>query len=397
MAVYGVVAEYDPFHNGHLYHLQRVRESGDCEAVAVVLGGNFLQRGRAAAFPKRERARMALQNGADLIVELPLPYAAASAERFAQAAVHLLRALGLVDKLSFGSECGDIRLLQAAADALLSPRTDELIGDGLRGGKSYPAAREAAVRRCFGGEVAGVLKAPNDILAVEYCKALRALNAGMEPTAVRRAGASHGEKTASGRLESASALRAKLAAGEDISPFVPENVSVLISELLAQGRAPSSMEKLETAVLASLRLKTAGDFQGLAHISEGLENRLLAAVKTASSLEELYGAAKTKRYTHSRIRRAVLAAFLGIRESDVLTDPPYLRILGFNASGERLLRTAKSKSALPLVLRASDVKKLGPAARRVYALENRSTDIFNLSLPHIRPCGTDMTDRPVKI
>lgn len=395
MAVYGIVAEYNPFHNGHKYQLDVVRSHADCSGVVAVMSGNFVQRGEAAVLPKQARVQMALMNGVDLVLELPVPFATATAEKFAEAAVYILSATGAVDKLSFGSESGDIALLAQTARAVLSDEMQCMIQEELKQGKSYPAARGAAVERCCGAEIASVLKAPNNILAVEYIKAIFNQNSPIIPSTVLRCGAAHDSTSASGNQLSASAIRELIRQQSGIADFVPENAHAVFKQSVAEGFAPASMKKMETAILASLRMKSSSDFKNIPDVSEGIENRILAAAQTSHTLEALYDAAKTKRYTHSRIRRIVLCSFLNLSNDFVSATPPYIRVLGWNTCGQHLLRTMKKSAALPIVKSAADIKKTGGAAVEFYNLENKTTNIFNMMLPRIRPCGTEMTDNPV--
>lgn len=390
MSIYAIVAEYNPFHNGHAYQIQKNKQTGDI--VVAVMSGSFVQRGESAIFPKRVRARAALLSGADLVIELPCAYAASSAEGFARGAVGIINALGCADYLSFGSECGDIAVLTAAAELLLSDAAQSAIREHLERGVSYPAARAAAVQKIGGEALSAVLGAPNNLLAVEYIKALLQSCSSVQPMTVRRQGAGHDAELPDGEFLSASALRSLLKAGKDISPFVPQSAMQVYKDAVERGEGPADYKKLETAVLAHLRKCTPSDFTLLPDVSEGIENRLLQAVRTASDLESLYDLAKTKRYTHSRIRRLVLASFLGLTESLRDMPPPYIRVLGFNAAGREALKIMGKTASLPIVATVGDIKKLGADAQRMFALECRATDLFALTQPKIGDCGTEMTD-----
>lgn len=392
MAIYGIVAEYNPFHNGHKYQLDKIRECSDCSGIIAVMSGNFVQRGEAAIMPKCERVSAALQNEVDLVLELPVPFATATAEKFAFAAIYILNSFGMTDKLSFGSECGETDSLISAAEAVMSVNVDELIKAELKSGVSYPTARARAVKQYCGAEIYEILNEPNNILAVEYIKAIKKLNSPIVPTTVKRAGAAHDSKIIANNIISASAVREIINKNSGISEFVPKNALEIYKSALNCGSAPSSMKRLETAILASLRMKTSTDFNNIPDVSEGIENRILSAAKTASTLTQLYDLAKTKRYTHSRIRRIVICSYLGITRDYLSQNPPYIRVLGFNSNGRAILREAKKKSQLPIVMSASDIKKLGKPAIDFFELECRTTDVYNLSLPEIRRCGTEMTE-----
>lgn len=395
MSVAGIIAEYDPFHNGHLLHLHETKKLAP-NGVVVVLGGNFTQRGAPAAFPKRVRAKMALEAGADLVLELPLPFSMARAETFASGGVEILAALGVVDTLSFGSECGDLSLLQKAADAVDSEKTQAAVRAALQSGMTYAAARETAVRACFGDTLSDILHEPNNILGVEYLRACRRAAPQLSCHTVLRQGAAHDAERPAGGVASASFLREALLAGKDVGAFVPSSTAAVMKEAMRVGLAPADIQQLETAVLAFLRT-TPEALEAVPDLSEGLSNRIYKAARTARTLEELYDTAKTKRYTHARIRRAVLSAYLGVQKADVETGVPYLRVLGFSARGRALLQTAAKRAAKPVVLRASDVRPLGERARRLFALECAASDVHALLRPTRGACGEEMTEPVLRV
>ncbi len=390
MGVCGIIAEYNPLHTGHRFLLSQALKQS--EAVVVAMSGNFTQRAEPALLSDRYRAEMALYSGANLVLQLPLPYAVSTAQTFARGGVSLLANTGLVDSLFFGSECGDIERLKTAANAVLAPETDKEILKFLEQGLAYPVARERAAEALFGEEVSAVLQNPNDILAVEYVRAILELQADMEPKTVKRQGAGHDAKTTEAGFASASYLRKALKNGEDIRAFLPEASFEILEKAMKKGFAPSDYGKLETAILAKLRVSKPEDFALLPDASEGLENRLLTAAKTATSLEELFTLTKTKRYTHARIRRLVLLFFLGVDKTLTEGDVPYLRVLAADKTGIELLRRMEQTAKVPILKRAADAKALEGRAKTMYALECRATDLYNLTLPNCRPCGTEMTD-----
>lgn len=395
MSMFGVVAEYNPLHNGHGYHLSQIKDN-ESDGVVVVMSGNYVERSETAVISKRYRTQMALSNGADLVIELPLCYATASAEKFAFGAVYLLNALGIVNYLSFGSECGDEQLLSEIADAVVSPEVDDRIVEELKKGISYPSARYNAVKELYCKEFSDLLEQPNNILGIEYIKAIKKLKSAIVPKTVARKGCGHDCETPEDDILSASALRKMISDEHSIDRFVPASTLEIINTAEKAGEYPSDFRKLETTILAFLRQKKSSDFQNIPDVSEGIENRILTAAKTARSLDELYSLAKTKRYTHSRIRRIVLCSYLGITENYYDMLPQYIKVLGFNTKGREMLKTAKSTALLPVVMSASDIKKLSEVAQSLFELECRSTDIFNMTLPRILPCGTEMTDNIVK-
>lgn len=389
MVLTGIVSEFNPFHSGHAYLIDRARKNGATH-VAVVMSGNFVQRGDAAVLTKWARTRQALLCGADLVAELPLPWAVAGAEKFARGGVFLLDALG-ADVIAFGSECGDAELLNRAAGALSSPLLGPAMRGALQKGTSFAAARQEALRTLFGGETAELFTHPNNILAIEYLKAIRESGFGLVPLTVKREGAAHDSGTENGRFASSSHIRSLLENGNCCAAFLPEAAEEVLRDETDSGHAPSSLRHAERAVLARLRSMGSADFAALPDVSEGLENRLQKAVRQATTLQELYSLVKTKRYAHARIRRIVLSSFLGINASSSDEAPPYLRILGFNSRGKEILHARGKAAKVPVVTQSADLQSLDNRARNMLQLESRSTDLFALCMPKAGPCGLDRT------
>lgn len=408
MKVAGVIAEYNPFHRGHALQLKATRAAG-VSHIAVVMSGNFVQRGEPSVCPKAARVRAALQNGADLVLELPLPWAVASAEGFAHGAVSLLWALGCVDILSFGSETGDasrIAAMAAACDAAEgSPELKAALGTGL----PFAQARAKAARALRG--IAIDEAGPNDTLAIEYLRAISSLGGNMAPLAVKRMGAAHdapglcgdtgagfpSESAPGGAVASASEVRRLLTAGEveRACAFLPPTAAALLREAVARFEAPFDYGRFAMTELSFLRRLSPSDFALLDDVGEGLENRLYGAVRQACSVEELLTLTKTRRYAHARLRRVLLGAFLGLGGGFRKSTPPYLRVLGANGRGRELLRRATSAGRLPVVSRTAQFAALGEEARRVFALECRGADLYTLGLPHPGPCGSEQRFSPI--
>ena len=403
MKIAGIIAEYNPFHNGHLLQIEATRAAG-AGAIVAVMGGNWLQRGAPALCRKQARARAALLSGADLVLELPLPYAAATAERFAFGGVEALAGLGCVDLLSFGSEAGDLSLLSACAAALEDPRLDREIRARLKKGLPYAAARQQGVEALFGPETAEPFSHPNNILAIQYLRELRRLGMPMEPFTVERRGAGHGAgplpagEGADRPTASASWLRGQLEAGrgEAARPYLPAAAWEVVSRELSQGLG-ADPARLELPLLAALRRMSAADFAALPDVSEGLEHRLFSAARSATSVYQLLERVKTKRYTHARLRRILMAAYLGIPADLAFRRPPYLRVLGMTGTGEKILRLAGSRATLPLSPSLARLERLGGEAARFAALESRAADLYALLCPHILPCGTEYTESIIKV
>lgn len=347
----GIICEFNPFHKGHKYLIDSVKNDG---LVICVMSGNFVQRGEFAVYNKFERCKVALENGADLVVELPAPYALMSAEGFAKAGVNLLKKTGVVNKIAFGAECDDTNKLKEIADKVSI--SQELIKDEMKKGISYPAAR----RNVIGSDL---LDTPNNILAIEYIR-----HTTLPYTAIKRIGKGHDTDD---KLYSASAIRQTL-----------DNDKIC------------SIYNCEKAILAKLRCMTAKDFEKIEDVSEGLENRIYESVRNSCTLDELYDSIKTKRYTHSRIRRIILKSYLGITK-EYSKEVPYIRILGFNGRGKILLSEMKEKAQLPIIGRYADTQKLDDFGKRMFELECHCTDLYNLGYKVPLPCGTEQKSQIV--
>ena len=396
MKVSAIIAEYNPFHNGHRYHIEETKRRTDNSFVMVIMSGNFVQRGEPAIIEKRERARAALLGGADLVVELPVPWATASAERFARGAVYIAAQAGIVDYLSFGCENGDINSLNQIArilnDKVYSREIKNYYDDNMC---SYAQARSAVVNEILGRDCTEMMMKPNNILAIEYIRALMSFKSSIEPIGIVRQSAEHDSESTIGNMTSAMNIRNLIRSGKPYERFVPLSTAKIFDSAQENGLFPSRYSRLETAVLADLRRKQPSDFAGVPDVAEGIEHRILEAAKSSVSLDEVFDKVKTKRYAHARIRRIILSSFLGITEQAVTALPPYIRVLGLNDNGRMMLKEMKSKFFFPVVMKYGDVKYLDDNARKIFMKESLATDIFNLSLPERRVCGTDMTDEVV--
>ncbi len=381
MRVAAVVAEYNPFHCGHGYQLEMTRRAGATHIVAV-MSGNFVQRGEAAVYDKFLRAEAAVKNGADLVVELPLPWAMSGAQTFARGAIGIAGALGCVDMLSFGCESGSCSKLESVADIISSSSFEEHLGRVLPHSVSYAAARQQALSELAGEESASVLASPNNILAVEYISAAKQMGVDFEYNAVSRSGDGYNDSAPSGKgFASASAVRGLIRSGEDYSGFVPESAAKMYSPDYADEK------RVESAVLYALRRLSVDDILLVPDISEGLENRIYSAIREAVSVEDLLERIKTKRYPTARLRRIIMSLFLGVKATDSAGIPPYIRILACNEKGKEILSV--SGSVLPIVGRASQIKNLGGRAGGIFSLECAADDIYALCFSPVRECGAD--------
>ncbi len=372
MAAVGVVAEYNPLHTGHLRHLALTRQAAPGAVVVVCLSGNWVQRGDCAVTDKWRRAAWACRGGADLVVELPTPFALSSAETFARAAVSLLDAAG-VDRLSFGCETPDLPALTALAAALDSPGFAAALRPHLDRGLSYPAARERALA-ALAGEAAGLVRRPNNNLAVEY---LRALPPHIAPLPIPRSGRHDGPLEPG--CPSASALRRLLRGGEAeaAGPYLAQPWEGPVYDLA----------RLERAVLCALRQMDVPALAALPGGSDGLAQRLWRAARTAPDLPTLLDRAGTRRLTLARIRRLCLWALLGLSPADRPAAPTYLRVLAMTGAGAAHLAALKGHCPLPILTKSA-------RHRDALALEARLTDLFSLCAPDPLPCGEEWRHSP---
>lgn len=397
MDVIGVVGEFNPFHLGHFQHFQRSREllGGDAPIVCV-MSGDFVQRGTPAVFDKHARGETAARCGADLVFELPLPWCVSSAERFALGAVGLLDRLGVVTHLSFGSESGDLAPLTALALAAGERENIERTKDLMAAwGISFAAAREKVLEELLGAD-ARLLEKPNNVLGVEYLKALFSLRSAMIPMTTRRAETRH-DAESDGPLRSAGQLRSMMEAGEDIAGYVPAAARAMPREEMAAGRGPVTMAKLEQALLSRLRMLKPEDFQALPDATEGLGNRLYAAVRSEESVEGILSAVKTKRYPLSRLRRMVMCAALGVRSGAGGACPGYARLLASTERGRALLRDVKEH--LPVITKPAAARELPPADRAIFELTASARDFYVLGYDVIneRRGGSDWRTTPATL
>lgn len=384
-----IICEFDPLHLGHRLLLEK---AGACGApVFCVMSGNFVQRGAPAMLDKWTRARLALLCGADLVIELPLSFACAGAERFAMGGAALAGAFG-PGELFFGSESPDTPLLGEIARVLLSPKFSRALAECPKD-MSFAARRQRAVKALLGAEAGEVLGLPNANLGIEYCKAIIKLGALLQPVAVRRQGDGHGQDDTGGGMLSASALRKLTLEGGDLKGLAPDCTIEALEAAREEGRC-AHISYLERAILCKLRGMSQEELAGLPDLSEGIENRLYRAVKQALSLEELYALTKNKRISHARVRRLVLSAFLGIG-APLPERPPYLRLLGATPRGLRAL--GELRPPLPIVARGRDVEALPPEAQEAFRLEARADDLYGLATPSPQPAGRDYSEPLAKL
>ena len=378
MSVVGIVCEYNPFHTGHLLHINETRRAfgPDCSIVCV-MSGDFVQRGEPALYSKFARAEAACRCGADLVVELPLPWALSSAEGFARGAVSILGSMG-AEYLSFGSEAGETGPLEEIAKLLL----DESITQEIKAlmakqsELSFASARQRILEMRM-GDKAGLIAKPNNILGVEYIKAIRSLDLDIKPFTLRRTGSEH-DGEGSSEIKSASELRKLIRQGKDVRPFIPEQAFSVFEREHKQGRAHNA-ELFEIAMLSRLRALGREDYNCLPDSGDGLGNRLWKAVRTEATFDAVLASAKTKRYALSRIRRMCMCAALGIDAQMSQWLPYYGRVLACSEKGFAVLRGIEAGEGFSIVTKPASANKLSATERKIFQLGADAHDLYSLA------------------
>lgn len=396
MRATGIIAEYNPFHNGHAYHALQARACSDADVVIAVMSGHITQRGEIAVFDKWERAKSAVAEGVDLVLELPTVFAVRSAQYFATGGVQLLHRLGVVDHLSFGAEEANLDLLQAAAEALENQSVIDQLKQNLRDGKSYAAAvAEALVSHTCTTD--SLIQSPNNILGIEYLRAIKKHAPYMKALPIRRIGSRYHDTAMSGKFSSATALRHALRQSiippTDVLTSLPDYSSKTIRQLFASGWAPTNSSYLDPAILSKIRRLTDHQLQTFPELSEGLENRLRKAADQAGTVADLLLRLKSKRYPYSRLQRVLAHLLLGttswqLAEFDA-TGPLYARVLALNSRGQRALRVISRHAEIPIVTKTTKFLNTRTYHSGVFnllqamlAVDVTATDLFALCLPN---------------
>ncbi len=398
MKTAGIITEYNPMHYGHLALIQAIRRRfGGDTAVICAMSGDFVQRGDFAVARRHARAEAAARSGADLVLELPLPWAVSSAEGFAQGGVEVLAATGLLDVLAFGSECGDSAALARIAGALEGAAFQAALKAELTRGDSFAAARQRAVSAFLSPADAALLSAPNNTLGIEYCRGLARVGAEPELFTISRIGAGHDAAVEDAGSCSASAIRHLLAENrraEALPRMVPAMRAAYEREEAAR-RAPVFASACERAILARLRSMTPAEFDALDTGHEGVGQRLYNASRDTATLDAVLDAAKTKRYAYARLRRMTLWAYLGLTPAERPSSVPYLRVLAANETGRALLGRMRKTARLPVVTKPAAIRGLSPEARRLFEMESRAADLYTLAYPELtEACGSLWRQEP---
>lgn len=381
--VLGIIAEYNPFHNGHLYHIAQSKRLSQCDYTIGVISGNFVQRGNTSIVNKWTKTEMALLNGIDLVIELPTIYAISSAENFAEGAIKILDSLGIVDNISFGSESCDIDVLNNLSNVLYKEPKEytALLNHELKKGLSYPKARENALLMYLNDiqKYSNVISKPNNILAIEYLKALKKIKSHIIPMAIKRQKVYYNDKCIVDEYASATAIRQLIKTNrfDEARRVMPNSSYGLLKEEIKKGNYVIDISRFEKEIIYTLRKMDINDILNLPDVSEGLENVLKKAANSCNNLYDLLNISKSKRYTQSRLQRILLYVLLEITKKDMSNSKklmPYIRILGFNSKGRELLSEICNRNPkLPVI---TSIKKFMDTSTNKHLKDMLKKDIL---------------------
>ncbi len=366
MKVAGIIAEYNPFHNGHEYQVKQVKE--ECDAVVAVMSGNVVQRGTLAVYDKFMRARAAVLGGVDLVIELPCVYTLAPAELFAKGAIAVLNATKAVTDLYFGSECGDTHSLKRAAEIMLNepPEVSQRIKESLRQGNGY---KLATLEGYVGTIPAEILNAPNNLLGIEYIKAIIESGSKIEPHALLREFANHNDTSPSNNFASGNTIRDLLDFGLDIAAFIPP-----ITYPLYEYAEPVDRTVLDAIVMYALRIKGMKEFNKVFDATPDMVARILRAIPNSITMDDIMSKTQSRQYSNARIRRVLMSMILDIDGKLINSKPEYIRVLAFNDKGRKVLDTINKKCKLPVIVKAADYKERSP----MFEAEIRATELASV-------------------
>ncbi|KNF08766.1 hypothetical protein CLPU_5c00730 [Gottschalkia purinilytica] len=397
MKILGLVTEYNPFHNGHLYHLLESKKITNSDYSVCIMSGNFLQRGEPALLDKWSRAKMAIDNGVDLVIELPFIYSCQSAEYFSYGAIKILDSLGIVDSICFGSEYGSIDSLGLIADVLIEEPDDykEYLKKYLNEGNSYPKSRSSALYDFFKTQklndhlyLKELLSSPNNILGIEYMKALKKINSNIIPYTIKRISSNYHDKEIKGNISSATAIREeffKNNALDNIKDTVPIETYNYLIDFLKDYKSFNSIENFNQILLYILRTMSHEDLSNYKEVEKGLENRILKCFSQSNDISNILNCIMTKRYTLTRLKRILFHILLNLDKNmfDYLNSfgPQYARVLGANRKGLEILSTAKNTSSIPIITKFSNYKKYkNNVLSKMIELDKKATDIYFMGL-----------------
>lgn len=388
-----IISEFNPFHDGHAHIIRKAKENG-CDNVVCIMSGNFVQRGLPALCDKYTRAKAALLCGADLVLELPITYASGSAEFFAFGGVLVADMIGIADEIWFGSETGDLDRLSLVAERQASDDFSEVVGALYEKGLGFAEAHSIAYEACFGAEEA--LSRPNDILSVEYLKALRRIGSHIKPMTIKREG-DYSSKKVEGKFASASALRALIEDGkmQEIANYMPRESYLSLLQAAENGVFPVSMQKYKETLFSFLRLSNEKQFSDCDGAEGGLASYFTGLAFDSDGADDFFSRLPTKKYTDARLYRTLLSSVLGITRSDRRSEPTYVRLLASNKAGFGLLAKSKKSGGLPVITKQADFYTLvsgmneeeKSAALRLDEIEEKADALYTMCLPCVKNAG----------
>ena len=407
--VLGIIAEYNPFHNGHMYHLQKAKEQSGAQYCICVMSGNFVQRGNTSIVNKWKKAEMALLNGVDLVIELPTIYSVASAEGFSLGAIKLLNNLKIVDAISFGTETSDFAALNNISSIVNEEpmKYKSILNSELKKGLSFPKARENALMLYLNDNKRydNILNTPNNILAIEYLKALKKIKSTIQPIPVKREKVYYNDKVIVDEFASATAIR-KLLKNEEFSEIrkvVPKSTYQILKKETELGNVVLDLSRYEKEIIYNLRRMTVSEIAELPDVNEGLEHSLKNAANYSNDITNLINIVKTKRYTVTRIQRILICALLGITKRDVgmaKKAEPYIRVLGFNKNGKKIISAiANQNPKLQIIV---SVKKFmeNNTDKHLHTMISKdifASNVYTLGCEYNSTANLDYTHKVVEI
>ena len=393
----GIIAEYNPFHNGHLYQIQKAKELTGADTVIAVMSGNFTQRGDTSLINKFEKTKIALQNEVDMVIELPTIYSISSAENFALGGIKILNEIGNIDYLVFGIEEDNLQELQAIADVLVNENDEfkRTIKEELYKGNSYPKAREIALKKVLSSEnVEDIMRKPNNILAIEYLKALKITNSRIKPFAIKRKNSMHYDKNINENYASGTYIRKLFIENnfDEISKVVPKYTYEKLSELKSHGTYVTSINDFSDIVIYKIRIMTKEEISKIADVNEGIENSIKLASTTCKTIDEIIDKVSTKRYTKTRISRILTYILLDITKSEMEQSKnanQYIRVLGINKKCEGILKTINNNKLI------TSLKKFEENNRenQLLNIDKKATEIYTIKYPKSVQANLDYTSK----
>lgn len=387
MVTVAIIAEYNPFHKGHEYHIKKIREKfGEDTEIVAIMSANYTQRAECAIADKAIRAKAAVDCGVNLVLEIPFPFCMSSAEFYAKSGVEIADSIGVIDYLSFGSECGSVDILSEISSKMTTTDYNnafkKLKNDKANASIGYAELCEKAYKEAFGSDSLSSFFTPNNILALEYLKAILSKKSTIKPHTIKRSGASYNEtKITSDEFQSASAIRASLINGIDALSYIPNGSREAYLKAYEENEFPSDTQKLSKAVIASFMLNPHKADDDIHDAAGGLYNRIKNNCYHSTSLSELVSLTETKKYTNARIRRAIFYSFFGVTSSEVKELPLYTQVLAMDDIGRKILKRIKKESDFPVITKPANISGLSEIALRQKERANTADSIFGLTLP----------------